>query len=312
MANINFTVDTSPMARSIDGVTRHVNGVGVAVGAMGTAVALAEREAAAHICQNVDKGIYTLIRSQISQKVARLRAEVMARLMELRESGKALANMHGQMERDYHMIAARYGKLFHSINASLKARIYELERAPVSLAATDLPHLVKRVHRLGGAALIYESETLPAMQRISTARFKSNTVRAILATKEAVRNSIFLDQQIGSIVSGRRVEGQQVVLMPVLALEADDLLTGAPSLQWHLPDTPEPAGGAEAFGRVQARLRGLGEELGWSPAVDARREAVVQAFQRLLEQQAPAPRLAKRMLALLEASTWAAPRGRAS
>ena len=50
---------------------------------MQTAVIIAEEKAADHVCNNVNKGFYSLIRSQISQKMAKLQSEVDSHLMQL-------------------------------------------------------------------------------------------------------------------------------------------------------------------------------------------------------------------------------------
>jgi hypothetical protein len=56
MANLHFTVDTTPMARSVDSVRGHVNGVTTAVTAMEAAVIATEQESARTISENVDRG----------------------------------------------------------------------------------------------------------------------------------------------------------------------------------------------------------------------------------------------------------------
>ena len=65
MATFNYTVDTKPMAEEISSVSRHVNVTTGAVVAMQAAVIIAEEKAANHVCNNVNKGFYSLIRSQI-------------------------------------------------------------------------------------------------------------------------------------------------------------------------------------------------------------------------------------------------------
>ena len=76
MAYINFTVDTRPMAREIENVSQKVKGTTAAVVGMRTAVIQAEADAADHVCKNVNTGFYTLIHSQISQKIARMQSDV--------------------------------------------------------------------------------------------------------------------------------------------------------------------------------------------------------------------------------------------
>lgn len=101
MATFNYTVDTHPMADEISSVSNHLKGTTVAVVAMQTAVVLAEKKAADHVCDNVNKGFYTLMRSQISQKIAKLQSEVDSHLMQLNQQKKQLSAIKSRMERDY-------------------------------------------------------------------------------------------------------------------------------------------------------------------------------------------------------------------
>jgi hypothetical protein len=77
MANFNFTVDTNPMADSIDGVANHVDGTTAAVIAMQTAVVIAEQKGAEKICNNVNFGFYSLIRSQFLKRLQRIKVKPM-------------------------------------------------------------------------------------------------------------------------------------------------------------------------------------------------------------------------------------------
>ena len=111
MASFNFTVDTSPMASEIQSVSRNVNRVSGAVVAMQAAVIAAEQEGADHVCQNVNKGFYSLMHSQISQKIAQLTSTVEAKLLELGQYAAALKAIQSRMTKDYHMILhAQLGK----------------------------------------------------------------------------------------------------------------------------------------------------------------------------------------------------------
>ena len=65
---IDCLIDTTPMADEIRTVSNHIEGTTTAVVAMQTAVVLAEKQAAETVCRNVNRGFYTLMRSQISQK----------------------------------------------------------------------------------------------------------------------------------------------------------------------------------------------------------------------------------------------------
>ena len=138
MATFNYTVDTQPMAAEMSNVSHHVNITTGAVIAMQTAVIAAEETATDHICNNVNKGFYSLIRSQISQKLAKLQSEVDSNVMQLVQQKNALLNIKHRMQRDYNMIASRYIKLFNGLNANLKSRVFELDKPTIDFACKEI------------------------------------------------------------------------------------------------------------------------------------------------------------------------------
>ena len=93
MAYIDCVVDTQPMANEINTVSTHINGTTAAVVGMRAAVIQAEEAAAEHVCDNVNKGFYTLIHSQISQKIAKLQSEVDSHIMKLNQLRKQLLSI---------------------------------------------------------------------------------------------------------------------------------------------------------------------------------------------------------------------------
>lgn len=178
MANIDCVIDTTPMAREIATVSNHVNATTTAVVAMKTAVIAAEKEAADHVCDNVNNGFYNLIRSQISQKTAKLQSEVESHLMKLGQQRKQLLALKDRMERDYHMISARYLKLFTSINRNLKQRVQELDRPTFDFAVGEMTKINNRQYMLAADAPVAQSEAVSYSQKILVSNLKkrSNTL----------------------------------------------------------------------------------------------------------------------------------------
>ena len=103
MARIDCLLDTKPMAHEMNSISNHIKGTTAAVVAMQTAVVLAEQKAADQVCSNVNKGFYTMMRSQISQKIASLQSQVDSYLMQLNAQRKQLLAIRTRMERDYNM-----------------------------------------------------------------------------------------------------------------------------------------------------------------------------------------------------------------
>ena len=110
MADFNITVDTSPMARSLDVVNSNVSGVTASVVAMESAVVIAQEQAAQNICHNVDTGFFILMKSQFDQKIAAVSSKMLSQ-MQLMESFKNdLDKIMLIMQDDYERIKQRYMK----------------------------------------------------------------------------------------------------------------------------------------------------------------------------------------------------------
>ena len=179
MANIDCVLDTNPMAEEINTVSNHIKGTTTAVVAMQTAVVLAEKKAADDVCDNVNTGFYTLIRSQISQKIAKLQSDVDSYLMQLNAQKKQLMAIRGRMERDYNMISSRYLKLFNGLNQNLKQRIFELDKPTVDFAVKELEKVSNRTKYLTATVPVSQLESLAASQKIIASNVKFRGLRVI-------------------------------------------------------------------------------------------------------------------------------------
>lgn len=183
MATFNYTVDTQPMADEMNNVSRHVNVTTGAVVAMQTAVISAEGRAADHVCNNVNKGFYSLIRSQISQKLAKFQSEVDSNIMQLVQQKKALLSIKYRMERDYNMIAKRYTKLFNGLNANLKNRIFELDKPTIDFANKEIEKVSNRTKYLTATIPISQLESISTSQKIIASNIKQKGLNVINSMK---------------------------------------------------------------------------------------------------------------------------------
>jgi len=179
MATFNYTVDTQPMAKEIGSVSNHVKATTTAVVAMQAAVVLAEAKAADHVCDNVNKGFYTLIRSQISQKIAKLQSEVDSHLMQLNQQKKQLLGVKSRMERDYNMISNRYLKLFTGLNINLKQRVFELDKPVIDFAVREVEKVSNRTKYLTASVPINQLESLAVSQKIIASNLKYRGLNVI-------------------------------------------------------------------------------------------------------------------------------------
>ena len=183
MATFNYTVDTQPMAEELSNVSRHVNVTTGAVVAMQVAVIAAEGNAADHVCNNVNRGFYSLIRSQISQKLAKLQSEVDSNVMQLVQQKNALLGIRTRMQRDYNMIAMRYIKLFNGLNANLKNRVFELDKPTIDFACKEIDKVSNRTKYLTATFPITQSESISLSQKIITSNVKQRGLNVINSMK---------------------------------------------------------------------------------------------------------------------------------
>ena len=186
MATFNYTVDTQPMADELSSVSRHVNVTTGAVVAMQTAVIAAEARAADHVVSNVNKGFYALIRSQISQKMAKLQSEVDSNLMQLVQQKNALLGIRNRMQRDYNMIARRYVRLFNGINANLKNRVFELDKPTIDFACKEIDRVSNRTKYLTAMIPISQLESISVSQKIIASNVRQKGFIAINSMKSFI------------------------------------------------------------------------------------------------------------------------------
>lgn len=172
MTNIDCVVDTKPMANEISKVSKNVAGTTTAVVAMQTAVVAAEKKAANHVCENVNRGFYTMIRSQISQKMAKLQSDVDSHLMKLNQQQKQLLAIKSRMERDYNNISNRYGKLFNTLNKNLKQRVFELDKPTIKFAVKEIDQISNRTKYLSATVPVSQNESLTMSQKIMASNIK--------------------------------------------------------------------------------------------------------------------------------------------
>lgn len=198
MASIDCVIDTTPMANRLDHVAHRVEGTTAAVVAMQTAVVKAQNDAANDVCRNVNRGFYSLIHSQISQKIAKWKSEVNSLQLQLNQQGRQLGNIRSRMERDYGMITRRYTKLFGTLNRALQRRVYELDKAAFKFAVTEIDTLQNRGKQLTATVPLGQSESLATSQRIMASNIKYRGAKLI-----DIMKSFLLDLNEQKILTAR-------------------------------------------------------------------------------------------------------------
>lgn len=303
MAHLNFTVDTSEMARSLHGVAPHVDGTTAAVVAMQSAVVIAERKAAEQICENVDRGFFSLIRSQISQKLAICKSQMDARIMELANQAHGLTSIRGRMERDFQMIAQRYGKLFRTLDRALLVRIGEIDSSLIGFTSRDMDHLRNRARSIQATVPVHQAESILATQQIATSQAKASTVRAIDGMRRFVGEANQQRFLVSSVLSETALTSHGHVFLPVLFLESDSLRGRQPHWQFCTPSVQESL--KRRLGEaVEREVREDAKTLGWRPATPEERERVGSHFLQMAQSSQVSARTRELMVKMFRASNW--------
>ena len=136
MAEFDFVVDTTPMAETVSSVSNHVTATTAAVVAMQTAVIASEKASAKKICNNVDAGFHSIIRSQLSMKISVAYTEMQAKLALLLEYSKTLRKTRDRMESDFNRVKRQYSQIFKGLDKALANRISQLDKNAVAISGT--------------------------------------------------------------------------------------------------------------------------------------------------------------------------------
>lgn len=230
MANIDFVIDTEPMAQEMSSISNHIKGTTAAVVAMQTAVVLAEQKAADLVCDNVNKGFYAMMRSQISQKIATLQSKVDSYLMQLNVQRKQLLTVKNRMERDYNMISNRYLKLFNGLNQNLKQRIFELDKPTIDFAVRETEKVSNRSKYLAATVPISQLESLEKSQKIIASNVKYRGAKVIDSIKNFLTSSSEQEKLTDTILFEKISDNTISFKVPILISECNYDKYGTKSL----------------------------------------------------------------------------------
>ena len=304
MANLYFDVDTSPMAQSVDSSRNHLNGVTVAVTAMQAAVIASERASAKTICENVDNGFYMLIRSQISQKAVAAYTEVASKQVTLLQLAKALDGVKRQMENDFHMIARRYTKLFHSLNRALETRVKEIDRSAMQLADIRRSMIFDRLKDDSSMMFSASSETLPIVQTALSGKLKQKTRETLRTLSESVHESRSYGEKLDSILVKNESECSDdtaASFLPAIFFMTDSLL----NREEHIENVYTAHSDSwQNSAAVVSEINRVHNDLTWTTAGSEEKTRIRTEFLALCERESCDERVQKEMLRLFDESVW--------
>lgn len=222
MAYIDCIVDTKPMAQEIDSVSRHIQNTTAAVVGMQAAVIRAEKEASEQVCENVNRGFYALIHSQISQKIAKLKSEVDSHLMSLNQQCKQLLAIRNRMGRDYNMISNRYLKLFNQLNRNFQQQVFELDKPTIEFAVKEIDQISNRTRFLTATVPVGQQESLALSQKILASNIKFRGLSVIDSMTRFLRDMYAQNRLTSRILLPEQSPSECATMMiPVIICESN-------------------------------------------------------------------------------------------
>lgn len=297
MANFNFTVDTTPMAQSVDSVSGHLAATTAAVVAMEAAVIASEKKAADKVCANVDKGFYNLVKSQISMKISACYTEMQAKLALLVEYAKTLSKMQERMEGDYSRVKGQYTHIFKSLDKALANRIAQLDKDPVSISDTRKKLIAGMFERNVSETIVTSAEVSSSNQQIAASRIKNKTNHSLDFLVNKVSENQAYKQLAESMLDSRVSEMKQEEYIPVIyASKQSSLVTDKYVFDLYYPEYL-----TEQI-RNSIGLNVLNQEEMYINAHkdDFERKAVSDEFQSLVASSSLSQRVAEKMLQMFE------------
>ncbi len=281
------TVDTNPMASEMHSVANHVNGTTAAVVTMQSAVIMAENKSAEKVCSNVNRGFFTLVRSQISQKIANKQSRVEALLIHLGQQKRRLIGIKSNVEREYGRIAERYLRIFTSINKELEVRIRQLDQPVFELVNHQLATSSNRMNALSGIVSTSQAEGLSKSQQILISEMKHNAQMALEQSYEFLKQigeQRILTEKV--LISRIDDNGEKICHIPVLICETINDAQQTVSTQVDVPEELSSEGASKVYNAIRSNT-----ELPWAKGEVS--PMVGDEFQRLLENSQHSDRVKK-------------------
>ena len=293
---IPCSVDTAPMAAELQSVSNHVKGTTAAVVTMQTAVIAAENKGANKVCSNVNRGFFTLMRSQISQKIANKQSRVEALIMQLGQQKRQLLSIKTNMEREYGRIAERYLRIFTSVNKELESRIRQIDQPVFELVNKHMMTSSNRMNALSGWVTTSQVEGITRSQQILVSKMKHNAQVALEQSTEFL--SQIGEQRVltGKIlISNPMGNESRTCQVPVVIWETLNDNSGIPRTEVNTP---------EALAKIHSdQINNVIRESETLPWGEDQSSMVAEEFMSIVDSSASTPRV-KDMIKKMFASSY--------
>ncbi|WP_298584208.1 hypothetical protein [uncultured Prevotella sp.] len=272
------------MAAELQSVSNHVKGTTAAVVTMQTAVIAAENKGANKVCSNVNRGFFTLMRSQISQKIANKQSRVEALIMQLGQQKRQLLSIKTNMEREYGRIAERYLRIFTSVNKELESRIRQIDQPVFELVNKHMMTSSNRMNALSGWVTTSQAEGITQSQQILVSKMKHNAQVALEQSTEFL--SQIGEQRVLTgkvLISNPMGNESKTCQIPVVIWETLNDNSGIPRTEVNTP---------EALAKIHSdQINNVIRESETLPWGEDQSSMVAEEFMSIVDSSASTPRV---------------------
>ena len=305
MADFNITVDTQPMANTLDYVSSNVQDVTTSVVAMQSAVVIAQQEASKQICKNVDTGFFVLMKSQFDQKIAAVSSEMLSSMQLMETFKKDIDKIMVIMQDDYERIKARYLKHFSSLDSALETRIHELDKRAYEISKNYKMSQFKNGSEVI-KAICYSDDTQLLNVKQANAIIKSKSARSITVMASDVIEQQKYSDSVQSILKDIDFEKPREEYVPVIFSETDSMMSEESTVKNIITSTEAPF---STNSKYLNQLRDNSESFLWKEVKDSEFEPIKTSFQQKVSSDVTDERVAKEMLRLFDESKWSETEG---
>lgn len=297
MADFDIVVDTSPMAESVNTVSAHLTATTAAVVAMQAAVIASEKKSADKICENVDRGFYNLIQSQVSMKSSVSFTEMQAKLALLLEYKKTLDRTQERMEGDFNRVKGQYRTIFNGLDKALSDRIAQLDSDVVKIVETRKKVILGMFERHVPETIVTSSEVDMSDQRIAASRIKDKTEHSLNCLSDKVIENTAYKGLMESVLDKENIETDREEYIPIVyASKQSTLMENTYVLTLHYPqylsDDIKNAINLNILNQSEADMNGQKD--------DFERKSVSDEFNALVASSQLDKRVAENMMRLFQ------------
>lgn len=235
---LNIDVDTKSLDDSLKGTNSALLNVAKGVTTFQEAQIMAINDREKRVTDTTINGFFRVIGSDISREISENQNTLSADIALLTQKGKAIEDIHLQMEADYRRIWTRYRDVFRRLDFECEDSIIELDRGAFELAKRNKTLLFHPFQ--DGAGKIMNSILENGIPELLITGARVNKKMSGILDKITDTAMIAEQYQNDSknICNSISLQERQFEYIPVIYVQMDELSDSSKKTQCFMPDVP--------------------------------------------------------------------------